>query len=130
MEDRRTGKPKPYAQTYDPRGAAAKEGIFGAAARGAAGDAARRREHEAKQRTSSARSRVEIRRAEEQRKWEEEVKEYGVVEAHRRLQEERDAQKELDQLPSSELEELRLEEEHGDSHIVVKIGLRVNKRLQ
>ena len=59
-----------------------------------------------------------------------EVKEHDVAEAHRRLQGERDAQKDLNQLPTSGLEELRLEEEHDDTHILVKVGLCVNKRLE
>ena len=53
-----------------------------------------------------------------------------MAEAHRRLQEERDARKELDQLPSSKLEDLRLEQEHDDLQILVRVGLRVNKRLE
>lgn len=61
MEDRRSGKTKPYAATYDSRGAAAREGLFGAAARGPLGDAARRREWEADERKKEARLRVEIR---------------------------------------------------------------------
>ena len=47
VKNRRIDKTKSYAQTYDPRGAVAKEGIFGIVARGAAGDAARKREYEA-----------------------------------------------------------------------------------
>lgn len=128
IEDRRTGKTK--ATTYDPRGAAAKEGLFGPAARGALGDAARRREYEADERKKEARLRVEIRREEEQSLWAERVKKYGEEEAHRRLREEREAQKELDLLPTSELDELRLEEEHGDPKIEMKVGLRVNKRIE
>jgi hypothetical protein len=128
IEDRRTGKTK--ATIYDPRGAAAKEGLFGPAARGALGDAARRREYEANERKKEARLRAEIRREEEQSLWAESVKKYGEEEAHRRLREEREAQKELDQLPTSELDELRLEEEHGDPKIEMKVGLRVNKRIE
>jgi len=128
VEDRIAGKTKPTV--HDPRSAAAKEGLFGAAARGPAGDAARRREYEANKRMLDARARVEVRREEEQREWAKDVKKYGEVEALRRLHEERAAQKELDQLPSSKLEELRIEEEHGDSKIEVKVGLRVSKRLE
>lgn len=128
MEDRIARKTKPTV--HDPRSAAAKEGLFGADARGPAGDAARKREYEANKRMAYARARVEVRREEEQRQWAEDIKEYGEVEALRRLQEEREAQKELDQLPSSELEELRIEEEHSDPKIEVKIALRINKHLE
>jgi len=77
-----------------------------------------------------ARARVEVRREEEQREWAKDVKKYGEIEALRRLREEREAQKELDQLPSSKLEELKIKEEHGDPKIEMKINLRVSKRLE
>ncbi len=129
IEDRRTGKTKPHAATYDSRCAAAKEGLFGAAARGPFGDAARRREWEADERRKEARLRVEIRLEEEQERWAVNVRKYGEEEAKRRLREEREAQKELDQLPTSEFDELRLEDEHGDPKIEIKVCLRVNKRI-
>ena len=130
MEDRRTGKTKSYAATYDSRGAAAREGLFGAAARGPLGDAARRREWEADERKKEDRLCVEIRLEEEQERWAENVEKYDEEEARRRLREEREAQKKLDQLPTSELDELRLEDEHGDPKIEVKVCLRVNKRIE
>jgi len=128
VKNRIARKTKPIV--HDSRSAAAKEGLFGAAARGPANDAARKREYEANKRMLDARARVEVRREKEQREWAKDVKKYGEVEALRRLHEEREAQKELDQLPSSKLKELRIEEEHDDSKIEMKVDLRVNKRLE
>jgi hypothetical protein len=70
IENRIAGRTKPTI--HDPRSAAAKEGIFGAAARGPAGDAARSREYEANKRMLDARARVEVRREEESLDLEEE----------------------------------------------------------
>ncbi len=128
VEDRIASKTK--STVHDPRSVVAKEGLFGAAARDPADDAARRREYEANKRMLNARARVEVRREEEQREWAKNVKKYDEVEALRRLHEERATQKELDQLLSFELEELRIEEEHDDSKIEMKVDLRVNKRLE
>jgi len=128
VEDRIARKTKPIV--HDSRSVVAKEGLFGAVARDPVGDAARKREYEANKRMLDARARVEVRREKEQREWAKDVKKYGEVEALRRLHEEREAQKELDQLPSSKLEELRIEKEHDDSKIEMKVGLRVSKRLE
>lgn len=128
MEDRIAGKTKPTI--HDPRSVAAKEGLFDAATRGPAGDAARRREYEANKRMLNARARVEVRREEEQREWAKNVKKYDEVEALRRLHEERATQKKLNQLPSSKLKKLRIKKKHDDPKIEMKVDLRVSKRLE
>jgi len=128
VEDRIAGKTKSIV--HDPRSAVVKEGLFGAIARDSANDVARRREYEIDKRMLEARARVEVRREKKQREWAKNVKKYNEIEVLRRLRKEREAQKELDQLPSSKLEKLKIEKEYDDPKIEMKIDLRVNKRLE
>jgi len=65
VENRIAGRTK--STVHNPRTAAAKERLFGAAARGSADNAARKQEYETDQRMHLARARVEIRREKEQR---------------------------------------------------------------
>jgi len=107
-----------------------KEGLFDAIARDSTNDVARKRKYEVDKRMLETRVRVEVRREKEQREWAKNVKKYDEIEALRRLREERETQKELDQLSSFELEKLRIEKKHDDSKIKMKIDFRVNKRLE
>ena len=66
----------------------------------------------------------------EQEEWEAEVAQFRELEAKRRRQEELDIRRQEDDLPTSDLELLELDEKTADPVLTVSASLRVNKRME
>ena len=81
-------------------------------------------------RARETRQRIEAQKAKEQEEWEAEVAQFGELEAKRRRQEELEMRRQQEDLPTSDLEQLELDEKVANPVFTVSASLRVNKRLE
>ena len=95
---------------------------------------ARRRANDARHaewdRAREARERIEAQKAKKQEEWEAEVAQFREIEAKRRRQEELEIRRQEDDLPTSDIEQLELEEKTADPVLIVSAFLRISKRME
>ena len=90
---------------------------------------ARNEWHAAQKRQAEASDRAQARIAKEQEEWDAEVAQFGEEEASRRRREEREWRKKQADLPTSEIDQMALEDQCANPIITITAALRVNKKL-
>ncbi len=96
----------------------------------AAGVAARAKHQKQQQDWTDAAQRLRDKKAREEALWQAEITEHGEQEAIHRRRLDRQTRKEADELPTSELEAMDLEDQIGDPMLSISACLRVNRRLE
>jgi len=82
------------------------------------------------QRCADAADRVRAQRSQEERARSAEVAQFGEEETLRRRREEREARNIADELPTSDIEAMELEDQIADPTLKISACLRVDKRLE
>ncbi len=82
------------------------------------------------QRRADAAERVRVQIAQEERARSAEVAQFGEEETLRRRREEREAKDNADELPTSDIEAMKLKDRIADSTLKISACLRVDKRLE
>ena len=81
-------------------------------------------------RQRDAADRVRARKEREEEEWEAQVAQFGEEEARRRLRKERELKKQIDQLTTSDAEEMEVEDQVANPMLDISAVLRADKKLE